>query len=349
MKISHILFACCALTCLALPAAAQQSSIVGETVIVQIDDQLITSRDVADENRRLLYKNPMMDPRSSEPIAITNLIQRALTVHVAPKLEVPLEHYSLITDDHILQEIERAGSRLHFLKAKNLEFGMTTIKEYHDYIYHNYIYTHVLSIVVGNQQTSGKGLRVILDPSPKEIRHTYIENEEFQLAPAVLEWSLLKFYPGRTGDKTAQEVAAQAIRELKEGKINAQQLVEMADDAIEMLGEPEDTASWVIDFISTASENDVLVGPASKYGLAGTVSLVLITKRVPAQEYSFKDAQPLIKKHLRAVSQNKTIEDFFISAAAEVDVWVTDDIPLLKAFVSQIIRRDIPANNSTAL
>ena len=49
----------------------------------------------------------------------------------------------------------------------------------------------------------------------------------------------------------------------------------------------------------------------------------------------------------------KAIDDFFEETATNADIWVTDDIPGLKDFISQMIGRDIlaytPGKNSEEL
>ncbi|MGY8758925.1 MAG: hypothetical protein ACKVJZ_06090, partial [Planctomycetota bacterium] len=64
----------------------------------------------------------------------------------------------------------------------------------------------------------------------------------------------------------------------------------------------------------------------------------------PPKEYPFAEAQHTIAKQLTSEKRKKAIDDFFEEAAAMVEIWVTDDIPGLKDFVSQIIGRDILAN-----
>ena len=344
MKISPILLVFGALLCVAPTVIAQQPGIAGETAIIRIGDHLITSADITKEGRRLFHQNPLMLQQASEVRAITNMVQQALTRQAAAKLAIPLEQYLILADDFVAKEIERAGSRNNFLLEKKKELGVLEIEEFRDYIYNNFVYTHVLRIVSGNQQTAGKGFRVILEPSPAEIRRAYKENQEYRMAPAILKWSYLRFYLKSGSAQTPEQVVAKALTDLESGAISAQELIDLADDAIAKTGQPEDTAPWALDFVSSASTGAYKIGPKSNFGSQGTVSVVIITEKAPPKEYLFAEAQRTIAKQLANEKRKKAIDDFFEETAAMVEIWVTDDIPGLKDFVSQIIGRDILAN-----
>ena len=206
-----------------------------------------------------------------------------------------------------------------------------------------------MRIVSGNQETAGKGFRVILEPSPAEIRRAYKENEEYRMAPAILKWSYLRFYPKSNDAQTPEQLVAKALTDLEDGAISAQGLIDLADDAIANTGQPEDTAAWVLDFVSSASASEYKIGPKSNFGSQDTVSLVIITENAPPKEYPFAEAQRIIVRKLTSEKRMKAIDDFFEEAAAKVAIWVTDDIPGLKDYVSQMIGRDIPVNNPEEL
>jgi hypothetical protein len=349
VKTSQILLVFGALLCIAPAVIAQQSRIADETVIIQVDDHLITSADITKEGRRLFHQNPRMTQEMSEVRAITNLVQQALTFQTAAKLAIPLEQYFALADEFVVKEIERAGSMQNFLLEKNDELGVLDIDEFRDYIYSNFVYTHVMRIVSGNQETAGKGFRVILEPSPAEIRREYKENEEYRMAPAILKWSYLRFYPKSNDAQTPEQLVAKALTDLEDGAISAQGLIDLADDAIANTGQPEDTAAWVLDFVSSASASEYKIGPKSNFGSQDTVSFVIITENAPPKEYPFAEAQRIIVRKLTSVKRMKAIDDFFEEAAAKVAIWVTDDIPGLKDYVSQMIGRDIPVNNPEEL
>jgi hypothetical protein len=349
VKISHILLVFSALLCIAPAVIAQESKIAGETVIIQIDDRLITYSDTSKEAARISRQNPLMPQQSSEVLAITNLVNQALTLQAAAKLDIPLAQYRARADEFVLEEIEQAGSVNNFLLEKNNSLGVMDIKEFRDYLYHNFVYNSVIGIVVGNQQTAGKGFRAILGPSPAELRSAYKENQEFRMAPAVLKWSYLRFYPKKGGAETPEQILSKALIDLDAGSISAQGLIDLADDAIANVGQPEETADWVLDFISSASAGGYIIGPKSAYSPQGTVSVVIITENVPARKYPFGEAQSIITKQLTAKKKKKIIDTFFTEAAAVANVWVTDDIPGLKGFVSEMIGRDIPVNNPEEL
>jgi hypothetical protein len=74
------------------------------------------------------------------------------------------------------------------------------------------------------------------------------------------------------------------------------------------------------------------------------VALVVITENTPSKEYLFAEAQSIIAKRLMDERRMKVIDDFFKETATKANIWVTDDIPGLKDFISQMIGRDIPAN-----
>ena len=346
MKISQILFVLGTLLCIAPTVIAQQSGIADETVIIQVNDYLITKADIVDEARRLLQQNPGMTQQASEVRAYTNLVQQGLLLQAAAKLAVPLEQYFALADEFVLKEIERAGSRNDFLLEKNNELGILERDEFRDYIYNNFVYTHVLRIVAGNQQTAGKGFRVILEPSPKEVRHAYKENHEYRMSPAILKWSYLKFYQKGDSAQAHKDMVDKALTDLKNGAISVQELIDLADDAIANTGQPEDTATWILDFVSSASAGAYKIGPKSNFGSQGTVSLVVITENTPPKEYPFAEAQSIIAKQLMSERRMKVIDDFFEETATKADIWVTDDIPGLKDFISQMIGRDILAKNS---
>ena len=344
MKISRILLVLGALLCIAPAVIAQQSGIADETVIIQVNDYLITKADIMDEARRLLHQNPLIAQQASEVRAYTNLVQQGLLLQAAAKLAVPLEQYFALADEFVLKEIERAGSINNFLLEKNNELGVLEIEEFRDYIYNNYVYTHVLRIVAGNQQTAGKGFRVILEPSPEEIRREYKENHEYRMSPAILKWSYLKFYQKGDSAQAHKDMVDKALTDLENGAISVQELIDLADDAIANTGQPEDTATWVLDFVSSASTGAYKIGPKSNFGSQGTVSLVVITENTLPKEYPFAEAQSIIAKRLMDERRMKVIDDFFEETATKANIWVTDDIPGLKDFISQMIGRDIPAN-----
>jgi hypothetical protein len=349
VKISPVLFVLGALLCIAPTVIAQQSQIDNATVIIQVDDHLITYGDIAEEGRRLFHQNPLIPQEVSEVRAITNLVQQALTFQAAAKLSIPLEQYLALADEFVLKEIERAGSIQNFLLEKNNELGVLDREEFRDYIYSNFVYTHVIRIVAGNQETAGKGFRVILKPSPAEIRHAYQENEEYRMAPAILKWSYLRFYPKSNSALMPEQLVAKALTDLEGGAISPQELIDLADDAIANTGQPKDTAAWVLDFVASAGAGAYKIGPKSNFGSQGTVSLVLITENAPPKEYSFAEAQSIITKQLMRERRIKVIGDFFKETAAKVDIRVTDDIPGLKDFISQMIGRDIHVNNPEEL
>ena len=345
MKISQVLLVLGALLCIAPTVIAQQSGIADETVIIQVDDHLITRADIVDEGRRLLHQNPSMPQQAREARAYTNLVQQALVLQAAAKLAIPLEQYFALADEFVLKEIERAGSINNFLLEKNDELGILDVEEFRDYIYNNFVYTHVLRIVAGNQQTAGKGFRVILEPSPAEVRRAYKENHEYRMAPAILKWSYLRFYPKGDSAQAHKDMVGKALTDLNDGAISVQELIDLADDAIANTGQPKDTAAWVLDFVSSASTGAYKIGPKSNFGAQGTVSVIIITENTPPKEYPFAEAQRIIVKRLTNEKRRKAIDDFFEEAAARVDIWVTDDILGLKGFVSQMIGRHIPVNN----
>ena len=345
MKISQVLLVLGALLCIAPTVIAQQSGIADETVIIQVDDHLITGADIVDEGRRLLHQNPSMPQQAREARAYTNLVQQALVLQAAAKLAIPLEQYFALADEFVVKEIERAGSINNFLLEKNDELGILDVEEFRDYIYNNFVYTHVLRIVAGNQQTAGKGFRVILEPSPVEVRRAYKENHEYRMAPAILKWSYLRFYPKGDSAQAHKDMVGKALTDLNDGAISVQELIDLADDAIAHTGQPKDTAAWVLDFVSSASTGAYKIGPKSNFGAQGTVSVIIITENTPPKEYPFAEAQRIIVKRLTNEKRRKAIDDFFEEAAARVDIWVTDDILGLKDFVSQMIGRHIPVNN----
>jgi hypothetical protein len=344
VKISPILLVFGALLCIAPTVIAQQSGMANETVTIQIADHLITAADIAKARRRLFHQNPLISQQTSDLRAITNLVQEALTLQAAAKLSVPLEQYFALADDFVVKEIERAGSMNNFLLEKKDELGAINVEEFRDYIYKNFVYTHVIKMIAGKQQTAGKGFRVILKPSPAEIRRAYKENQEYRMAPAILKWSYLRFYPKSNSDQTPEQLVAKALTDLEDGTISPQELIDLADDAIANAGQPEDTVTWVLDFVSSASTGAYIIGPKSNFGSQGTVSVVIVTENVPSRERSFAEAQHIIEKELTDKNRKEAIDDFFEETAAMVDVWVTDDITGLKDFVSQIIGRDIPLN-----
>jgi len=349
VKISHILLVFSALLCIARPVVAQGSNVADATVIIKVDDYLITSADAFKEARRLFHQNPLMEQEASKIIAISNLVRQALTLQAAAKLEVPLAHYHSAAGEFVLKEIERAGSKNNFLLEKNNELGMLDTEEFHDFIYHSFVHTQVMGIVTGNQETAGKGLRVILDPSPAEIRRAYKDNQEFRMAPEVIKWSYLKFYKKSNSGQMPTEIVAKALADLDDGSISAQELINLADDAIANVGQPEDTATWIIDFVSSASTGEYRIAEKNNLGSQGSVSMIIVTESVPARAYSFNEAQPVIAKLLTDKKREKVVEDFYAETAAVVDIWVTDDVPGLKNFVSQMIGRHIPANNPEEL
>jgi len=341
VKIPHILLVIGALLCFSPPVISQESGIADEIVIIQINDHLITSADSAKEARRLFHQNPLIDQDTSNILAINNLVRQALTLQAAAKLEVPLAHYHSQADEFVLKEIERAGSMKNFLLEKNDELGMQEIDEFRDYIYYSFVHHHVMGLVAGNQPTAGNGLRTILSPSPAKIRRAYKERQEFRMAPAVLKWSYLRFYPKSNGAQTPEQIVAKALADLDDGSISLQELIDLADNAIPNVGQPEDTASWIIDFVSSASAGEYIIAPNTR---TRGVAIVVIIENVPAQEYTFEEAQPIIIKRLTDEKKRRVVDDFYAETAAVVDFWVTDDIPGLKGFVSQMIGRDIPAN-----
>ena len=101
MKISQILFVLGTLLCIAPTVIAQQSGIADETVIIQVNDYLITKADIVDEARRLLQQNPGMTQQASEVRAYTNLVQQGLLLQAAAKLAVPLEQYFALADEFV--------------------------------------------------------------------------------------------------------------------------------------------------------------------------------------------------------------------------------------------------------
>tara|TARA_X000001036_G_scaffold414950_1_gene430624 strand:- start:146 stop:1207 length:1062 start_codon:yes stop_codon:yes gene_type:complete len=347
VKISQILLVLGALPYIAPAAIAQESGLANETVIIQVNDHLITKADIMDEARRLLHQNPLMAQQASEVRAYTNLVQQGLLLQAAAELAVPLKQYFALADEFVLKEIERAGSMNNFLLEKNNELGILEIEEFRDYIYNNFVYTHVLRIVAGSQQTAGKGFRVILEPSPKEIRHAYKENHEYRMAPAILKWSYLKFYQKGDSAQAHKDMVGKALTDLENGAISMQELIDLADDAIANTGQPEDTAAWVLDFVSSASTGAYKIGPKSNFGSQGTVSLVVITENTPPKEYPFTEAQSIIAKRLMGERRIKVIDDFFKETATKANIWVTGDIPGLKDFISQMIGRDILTNTSS--
>ena len=354
MKISHILLVFSAILCIPPSVVAQQSRIPDETVIIQVDDHLITSADTNKEARRLLYQNPasLHDQSAQDKAgydAVVNLVRQALALQVVAKLEVPVAHYRSVTDEFVLKEIERAGSINDFLLEKNNELGVLDIEEFSDYIYRNFIYTYIIRTVVGNQETAGKGLRAILGPSPAEVRRAYKENQKFRMAPAVLRWNYLKFRKNSDSGETPKQIVTKALTDLSDGSINVQGLIDLADDAIPGVGQPEETADWIFDFVSSASTGEYIIAPKNNSGSQGSVGMVVVTENVPAQEYTFEEAQPIIIKWLTGRNRAKALGDFFTETAAVVDVWVTDDIPGLKKAVSRMIGRDIPVNNPEEL
>jgi hypothetical protein len=349
VKFSQILLVCGALLCIAPTVISQQSGTDDETVIISVDDHLITRADIAKEGRRLFHQNPHMLQEASEVRAITNLVQQALTLQAAAKLAIPLEHYLAYADEFVVKEIERSGSINNFLLEKNKELGVLEIDEFRDYIYNNFVYTHVMRIVAGNQETAGKGFRVILEPSPAEVRRAYKENEEYRMAPAILKWSFLRFYQKGNSAQTHKDMVDKALTDLEGGVISVQELIDLADDAIASTGQPEDTAAWIIDFISSASTGAYKIGPKSNFGAQGTVSVIIVTENTPPKEYLFSEAQSIIVKKLTREKRMKAIDNFFEEEAAKVDIWVTDDILGLKDFISQMIGRHIPVNNPEEL
>ena len=357
MKVSHILLVFSAILCIAPPVVAQPQSITDETVIIQIDDHLITFGDYRKEGRRLLHKNPSMEQEAGDITAISNLVEQALALQVVAKYEVPVAQYHSITNAFVLKEIERAGSINDFLLEKEKELGALDIEEFRDYIYRNFVYAHVIGVVVGNEKTAGKGLRAILDPSPAEIRRTYKE----AMSPAVLEWSYLRFYPNSTSAQTPTQRVTEALTDLDKGSRSEQELQELinlADHALPKVGQPKNKAAWIIDFVSSESAGEYLIGPDPTISLhggvapQGSVAMVIITAKAPPTrmfKQSFGEAQPLIVKLLTDIKKKNAINAFFVETGAVVDVWVTDTIPGLKDLVSGLIGRKIPANNHEGL
>ncbi|MDE0585284.1 MAG: hypothetical protein OSB63_01535 [Planctomycetota bacterium] len=342
MKIPHILLVIGALLCFSPLVISQEYGIADEIVIIKINNHLITSADSAKEARRLFHQNPLIDQDTSNILAINNLVRQALTLQAAAKLGAPLlAHYHSQAEEFVLKEIERAGSRKNFLLEKNDELGMRDREEFRDYIYYSFVHHHVMGVVAGNQPTAGNGLRTILSPSPAKIRRAYKERQEFRMAPAVLKWSYLRFYPKSNGAQTPEQIVDKALADLDDGSISLQELIDLADNAIPNVGKPEDTATWIVDFVSSASAGEYIIAPSTS--IRG-VAIVVITENVPVQEYTFEEAQPIIIKRLTNEKKSQVIDDFYAETAAMVDFWVTDDIPGLKGFVSQMIGRDIPAN-----
>jgi hypothetical protein len=346
VKISPILLVLGALLCVAPTVIAQQSRGTSETVIIQIDDYLITRANLNKEKDRLLRKDPRLGESDCEIIAIRTLVERALILQGAAKLKIPLEQYRAMADEVAVIEIERHGSRDAFLLENKKKFGVLDIKGFSEYTYHRLVYLETMRIVVGRRETDGKGFRVILEPSPAELRRAYKENQAFRIAPAVLKWSYLKFYKKSNGDQTPEKIVEDALASLENGSISTQELVDLADEVLPNVGQPEDTVAWILDFVSSgASAGEHRIGPQSE----SAMSVVVITENSPAREYTFYEAQSIITKRLTDKRMEKVIGNFYAETAAVVDIWVTDDVPGLKNFVSQVIGRHIPANNSEEL
>jgi hypothetical protein len=437
VKPSHILLVFGALLCIAPTVIAQQPTITDETVVIQIADHLITVADIYKEELRLHHIDSEMGKSERLFQAITNVVQFSLTIQAAPKLEVPLAHLKLRADEFVVKEIESAGSINNLLQGKISKLGLLNIEEYNDHIYGRFVFSSVINIISGDQQTAGKGFRVILKPSPAEIRRAYKERmkpevlkwrrlifstetpeqrvkkaladldgglidmqELIDLAdhdvpgvgqpkdgvgwiidflssasagghlmgpapkhaprgsvamvivtekvPATksLKWNYLQFYPGSTRAQTPEQRVKKALADLDGGSIDMQELIDLADHDVPGVGQPKDSAGWIIDFVSSASAGGYLIGPALPTAEA---QMVIATEKTPATksygDYTFEKAQPIIVKDLTAENRKKATENFFLKAAAVTDVWVTDDNPIYRIVVEALIGPDIPANN----
>jgi hypothetical protein len=352
VKISQILLVFGALLCVAPTVIAQQSGIADETVIIQIDDHLITRADLAEEYRHLRrqYPDERMTDDEMKDEAIIRLVQRALALQAAPKFAIPLEQYRALVNKAVLEGIERAGSMISFLQENYNELGVLDIEEFRDYRYSELVHAQIKSIVMGRQQTPGKGFRAILKPSPAEIRRAYKETHEYRMEPAILKWALLDFDVKNGSTQTPEEIVAKALADLDDGSITVPELIDLADSSTLRDGPAEEgTLAKVIDFLSSASPGEYCKAPKNNIGAQGGVTIIIVIEKAPQRDISFAEVQHIIAEQLAYNERVKVMGDFFKETAAMVDVWVTDDEPRHKKLVGMIIGRDIPVNNPEEL
>jgi hypothetical protein len=346
VKTSHILLVLGALLTFAPSISALQQDTIDDSILIQIDDHIITTRDIEEMGMRLTHMSPDIDENAIAGAAVSRLIQQALFMHAAQSMQLPLDVFETATNDHIADEIQRLGSYELFLEAKKQELSIDNVNAYHDFILNDFVKSQVLSVVTGQNPTKNKGFLILPEPSPAEIRRAYKENESYRQSPAILKWNYLRFMPSRNDKQSPAERALQATDSFNNKEISVGQLIALADSKISREGVSEDSAEWVSSFLKTAKNHDVLVRPATA---SGVVAVLLAVESMPATIYDFKTAQPSIRKDLMRKSRGEAIDKFFVDTASAVDVWVSDEVPGLKAFVSQIIGRDIPANNSAEL
>jgi hypothetical protein len=347
VKTSHTLLAFCvafSLFCSTLVAQSEGSDYGG--TLVQIDDQTITDKDINRQAERTIFLRPDLDPSAVTTIALGDLIRQAIFSRAVIQLQLPVEQFNGIIESHTNKEIGRYGSHQQFLDAKKAELGVNSFDEYREYLYHDFVKSEVINIVLGRSPSPNKGFRMILEPSPAKIRCAYKENEKYRLMPAVMNWSFIKFAPSASNPTSPTTRAAEAASAFESKEIDFAQLLALADSEITREGYSADSAAWVVSFLSNAKSGDVLVRPASA---SGTVSILVTTEIEAARELNFSDAQSIIRQTLMTEAQAIALDKFYKSTADSVDVWVSEDIPGLKAFVEQMIGRDISSNNSAKL
>ncbi|MBC8369338.1 MAG: hypothetical protein H8E25_05030 [Planctomycetes bacterium] len=347
MKFSHLPLFLLTLVAVATPALAQdQEQVAGSTILVQIGDFIITDYNLAKASERVSYMRPEVDERDISALAMRELVHRALFISAAGAMELPLDMIDHTTKVHIEGEIQRYGSHDLFIEAKFGELYIDNLADYHDFVYHDLVRSQVLSIVTGRAPTSNNSKRIIVEPSPSEIRRAYIENEKYRQTEAVIKWDILRFFPSRGQQGDAADRATQAISDFEAGKISLIEFQKLANSRRSFSFDQGNLSQKITDFVTNASVNDTLL----LHSAASTVSqVILVTENSPAVDADFNTAQLLIRKDLMNEARSKAIEEFIAQTASEVDIWATDEYPGVKDLISIIVGRNIPANNPAEL
>ncbi|MDP6963443.1 MAG: hypothetical protein QGF46_04680, partial [Planctomycetota bacterium] len=240
---------------LVLGSAALLSQEQNETLL-QIDDQIISSADVEKKAHQLLTANPELDPEQLTTISLKDLVHAALFRRAAQQLQIPLAIFEQFINDHIAREVERAGSYHEFLEDQKLKLGIENMDDYKLYVLNDFIRAEVLNILLGKNPTTNKGFLAIIEPTPAEVRQAFKENEAYRTIPATSSWSFLKF--SRTiGSDSAQQRAEDAVAAFNAKEISYSELIKQADLEIQRQGYTQDSAPWVIEFVSNAKSGDV--------------------------------------------------------------------------------------------
>ncbi|MHC4823391.1 MAG: hypothetical protein ACYTEP_05155 [Planctomycetota bacterium] len=325
-------------------AAQEPEGELVDITLVVINDSILTSSMLEAEGRRILLRQPTLDPQEASNMALSLGVRKILFEETFQMLGFDYALLEPQVELRIQQLILEDGSRAGF-EENLLRDGYDSIGDFHKDLQNSFIQNTVSGVLGGLVPSPNQGIRTLAHPTPAAIRDAYDAREAYRRTESQLEWAQLQFFNGR--DKSPSEERASAIAEgLESGRLSLEQALDSADKVRPNQSIPAGMQAEYVDFLENSEAGSVKQLPTSSGGVA---QLMVILGRTEAQDFTFKEAQLSIVRDLTAEARNEAVHQALSELYQGAYVWVNPGIPGLAESLEAVFGAGISSPDAAEL